>query len=286
VTRPLFEIRNLSKVFPNGNIALDCLNLEITEGQCLLVAGSNGSGKTILMRILAGLLDPSDGELLFCGEPLAKVLSRGTLGKGASGKVASDEVASKGGASKEAGKFGKGGNFRQELGIVFQDADAQFVGETAEEDVAFGPSNLALDKKEAEKRTREALTKTGLWEKRSFPPRRLSGGEKRRLAIAGVLAMNCRIIIMDEPFANLDWPGVVEVLRSIQSLKAEGKTLIILTHELEKVLALGDRLVILDRGRIRDDGKPAEVLDRLRPEYGVRDPRRSYTGVEDCSWLD
>jgi biotin transport system ATP-binding protein len=98
--------------------------------------------------------------------------------------------------------------------------------------------------------------------------------------------MNCRIIIMDEPFTNLDWPGVVQVLRSIQSLKAEGKTLAILTHELEKVLALGDRLVILDRGRIRDSGKPEEVLDRLRPEYGVRDPRRSYRSVEDCSWLD
>jgi biotin transport system ATP-binding protein len=254
-TFPLFEIRNLSKVFPDGNTALDCLNLEITEGQCLLVAGSNGSGKTILMRILAGLLDASDGELLFRGEPLAKAL-------------------------------GEVGNFRQELGIVFQDADAQFVGETAEEDVSFGPSNLALGKEEAARRTREALAKTGLWEKRKFPPRRLSGGEKRRLAIAGVLAMNCRIIIMDEPFANLDWPGVVQVLCSVQSLKAEGKTLIILTHELEKVLALGDRLIILDRGRIRDSGKPEEVLNRLRPDYGVRDPRRSYRSVEDCSWLD
>jgi biotin transport system ATP-binding protein len=126
----------------------------------------------------------------------------------------------------------------------------------------------------------------GLWEKRAFPPRRLSGGEKRRLALAGVLAMNCRIIIMDEPFANLDWPGVVQVLRSVEALKADGKTLIILTHELEKVLAMGDRLVILDRGRIRDSGKPEEVLDRLRPEYGVRDPRRAYSTVEDCSWLD
>ncbi|MDR2050007.1 MAG: energy-coupling factor ABC transporter ATP-binding protein [Treponema sp.] len=253
--RPLFLIRNLSKVFPNGNTALDGVDLEIAEGQCLLVAGSNGSGKTILMRILAGLADPSGGELLFRGAPLAKALE-------------------------------KAGNFRQELGIVFQDADSQFVGETVEEDVSFGPSNLALNKEEVEARTREALVKTGLWEKRTFPPRRLSGGEKRRLAIAGVLAMNCRIIIMDEPFANLDWPGVVQVLRGIEALKKDGKTLIILTHELEKALALGDRLVILDRGRIRDSGKPEEVLDRLRPEYGVRDPRRSYGTVEDCSWLD
>jgi biotin transport system ATP-binding protein len=257
---PLFEIRNLSKVFPGGNTALEGINLTIDEGRCLLVAGSNGSGKTILMRILAGLLDISGGEVLFRGEPLVKALGR-------------------------PGKGAFGGNFRQELGIVFQDADAQFIGETVEEDVSFGPSNLTLSREETEARTREALAKTGLWEKRNFPPRRLSGGEKRRLALAGVLAMNCRIIIMDEPFANLDWPGVVQVLRDIKALKTDGKTLIILTHELEKILALGDRLVILDRGRIRDDGKPEEVLDRLRPEYGVRDPRRAYNTVEDCSWL-
>lgn len=252
-TCPLFDIRNLSKVFPGGNIALDGVNLEITEGECLFIAGSNGSGKTILMRILAGLLDASGGELLFRGKPLAQALT---------------------GA----------GNFRQELGIVFQ--EAPFVGETVEEDVSFGPSNLALGKEEVRERTEEALARTGLLEKRSFAPRRLSGGEKRRLALAGVLAMNCRIIIMDEPFANLDWPGVVQVLRCVAALKAEGKTLIILTHELEKALALGDRLVILDRGKIRDGGKPEEVLDRLPPGCGVRDPRRSCRGVEDCSWLD
>ncbi|MDR1506312.1 MAG: energy-coupling factor ABC transporter ATP-binding protein [Treponema sp.] len=251
----LFEIRAVTKVFPGGVLALDRVNLEITEGECLVIAGSNGSGKTILMRILAGLAGASGGEVLFRGETLEKVLA-------------------------------KGKSFRQDLGIVFQDADAQFVGETAEEDVAFGPSNLSVSRQEVSARTREALVKTGLWEKRTFPPRRLSGGEKRRLAVAGVLAMNCRVIIMDEPFANLDWPGVVQVLHSIQAIKKDGKTLIILTHELEKSLALADRLVILDHGSIRDNGTPEAVLDRLKPEYGVRDPRHSYAAVGDCSWLD
>jgi biotin transport system ATP-binding protein len=241
VSAPLFELRGLRKVFPNGNIALDGINFEITEGECLLVAGSNGSGKTILMRILAGLLDATEGSVLF----------RGT----------------------------------EKRGIVFQDADAQFVGETVAEDTAFGPSNLDLKKPAIEKAVRDALEKTGLWEKRDFPPRRLSGGEKRRLAVAGVLAMGCKIIIMDEPFANLDWPGVIQVLSIIQELKKDGATLVILTHELEKVLALADRLLILDRGRIRDSGKPEEVLNRLKSDYGVRDPRHSCTTVEDCSWL-
>jgi biotin transport system ATP-binding protein len=97
--------------------------------------------------------------------------------------------------------------------------------------------------------------------------------------------MGCRIIIMDEPFANLDWPGVVQVLEILVSLKQAGKTLIVLTHELEKVLALADRLAILHRGLIRDEGSPAAVLGRLDGAWGVRDPRRNYQNLTDCSWL-
>jgi biotin transport system ATP-binding protein len=247
----LFELRGIAKVFPNGNRALDGIDLEISEGECLLIAGSNGSGKTVLMRILAALLEPSEGTALFRGKDL----------------------------------FLAGGTLRRELGIMFQDADAQFVGETAEEDIAFGPVNLGLAKNEVRERVEAALEKTGLMEKRTFPPRRLSGGEKRRLAVAGVLAMGCTTVIMDEPFANLDWPGVLQVLHIITQLKKDRSTLIILTHELEKVLALADRLAILHGGRIRDAGTPGEVLDRLNAEYGVRDPRHSYRNVEDCSWL-
>ena len=97
--------------------------------------------------------------------------------------------------------------------------------------------------------------------------------------------MGCETLIMDEPFANLDWPGVTQVLTIIRDLKAEGKTVIILTHELEKVLAFAGRLVILAGGRIQDQGKPEEVLDRLERAWGVRDPRRDYRNAGDCSWL-
>ena len=250
----LFKVRELQKEFP-GKKVLNGVNLDIVEGECLLVAGPNGSGKTILMRILSGLLDADGGTIYFRGEALETVLKRKSF-------------------------------FRRQLGIVFQDADNQFVGETVEEDAAFGPSNLGLNKTETENRVTSVLEKTGLADKRKLPPRRLSGGEKRRLAVAGILAMGCSIVIMDEPFANLDRPGVVQVLQIIQSLKKDGVTLIILTHELEKVLAFADRLVILHQGQIREDGKPEEVLDRLSDEYGIRDPRRSYLTVKDCSWLD
>ena len=251
----LFEVQGVQKEFPGGITALDGVDLAIYEGECLLVAGANGSGKTILMRIITGLVEPSGGTVFFRGEALENALKKNAL-------------------------------FRRQVGLVFQDAEAQFVGETVEEDAAFGPSNLNLSKAEIEARVTSALEKMGLTEKRKLHPRRLSGGEKRRLAVAGVLAMGCGIIIMDEPFANLDHPGVVQVLEIIQTLKQEGTTLIILSHELEKILAFADRLLILYRGRIREDGKPEEVLNRLRPEYGVRDPRRSYKTVKDCSWLE
>jgi biotin transport system ATP-binding protein len=253
-TAPLISAKNVSVRFPGSGTgfitALDRINLDIHRGEFLLLAGSNGSGKTVLMRCISGLMDFQEGAIFHQGVPL----ETGTL-------------------------------LRRELGLVFQDADAQILGETVGEDVAFGPENLGLSKEEVSRSVEAALRAVGLDLKRESPPRRLSGGEKRRLAVAGVLAMGCGTIIMDEPFANLDWPGVAQVLEVLTSLKQAGKTLIVLTHELEKVLALADRLVILHRGIIRDDGSPGEVLDRLDKEWGVRDPRRNYTNIKDCSWL-
>jgi biotin transport system ATP-binding protein len=209
---PLFSVKNAGKVFPpQGFQALSGINLDIYSGECLLIAGSNGSGKTLLMRILAGLLDPTEGEALFHGLPPAKCVNR----------------------------------LRREVGLIFQDPDAQILGETLEEDIAFGPKNLGFSREEIDQRVEAALRAFDLEGKRDFPPRRLSGGEKRRLAAAGILAMGCETVILDEPFANLDWPGVVQTLRIIEDLKKSGKTVILLTHELEKALALADRLVIL-----------------------------------------
>jgi biotin transport system ATP-binding protein len=250
---PILSVRDLSVRFGGTGpplTALDRVNLELREGEFLLLAGSNGSGKTLLMRCMAGLMEAQEGEVAFRGRPLGQVPS-----------------------------------LRRELGLVFQDAEAQILGETVEEDAALGPENLGCSREETARRVDAALAAVGLGARRDRPPRRLSGGEKRRLAVAGILAMGCRVIIMDEPFANLDWPGVVQVLEILASLKRGGTTLVVLTHELEKVLALADRLVILHRGLIRDDGNPAEVLDRLDPSWGVRDPRRICQTIADCSWL-
>ncbi|MCL2479234.1 MAG: energy-coupling factor ABC transporter ATP-binding protein [Treponema sp.] len=232
--------------------ALSGIDLDIYERECLLVAGANGSGKTLLMKILAGLIEPTGGEVYFRGNPLKKNISR----------------------------------LRNSVGLVYQDADSQILGETVEEDIRFGPENFKVPLHEIDRRLEENLSALDLAAKRDFPARHLSGGEKRRLAVAGILAMGCDVIIMDEPFANLDWPGVMQVLEIIVDLKKNQKTVIILTHELEKVLALADRLVILARGKIRDNGKPEDVLDRLEPAWGVRDPRRVYRNAGECTWLE
>ncbi|MDR3355735.1 MAG: energy-coupling factor ABC transporter ATP-binding protein [Spirochaetaceae bacterium] len=248
---PLFSIRRISKIFPSGHAALSGVDMEIEAGLCLVIAGANGSGKTVLMKIITGLADASSGEVFFEGVPLDRAVK----------------------------------SLRQSVGLVFQDADTQIIGETVAEDTALGPKNLKLPKNTVDERVSGAIKAAGLEGKADFPARSLSGGEKRRLAVAGILAMGCQTIIMDEPFANLDWPGVRSVLQIVAELKRDGKTVIILTHELEKTLAFADRLVIICGGRVVRDGEPEAVLDGLKPEYGVRDPRCVYRTVKDCSWL-
>jgi len=251
----LFSVKNISKFFPDASgtemfTALDNINLDIYEGQCLLISGSNGSGKTLLMRIIAGLMSPDAGEVFYRGIPMYDKKRK---------------------IRRETERC-----LRRELGLVFQDADSQIVGETVMEDVLFGPENLGFDSEKAKKAAEQALVFMGLDKRTNDSPRRLSGGEKRRLAVAGILAMGCGTVIMDEPFANLDWPGVVQTLKMINDLKISGKTIIILTHSLEKVLDRTDRLVIIHKGKICGDGFPGDILDSLDPVWGVRDPR-------DCS---
>ncbi|MCL2175661.1 MAG: energy-coupling factor ABC transporter ATP-binding protein, partial [Treponema sp.] len=166
------------------------------------MAGANGSGKSLLMSIIAGLEEPSSG----------------TVEK------------------------------NEKVGLVFQEPDAQILGETPREDIAFGPRNLGLSKEQILLSVEDALLQTGLQDKADFPSRSLSGGEKRRLAAAGVLAMNAEIIIFDEPYANMDFSGVVQVNRLFQKLISDGKTVIILTHELEKCMAFAQKFIVLFKG--------------------------------------
>ena len=236
------KITDLSKTFRTAagkTKALDNISLEIFEGDCVVVGGENGSGKSVLMSIIAGLEEGDAGAVL--------------------------EVAGR-------------------AGLVFQEAETQILGETPAEDIAFGPKNLGWKKEEVQAAVQDALEKTGLTDKADFPARFLSGGEKRRLAVACMLAMKLPTIILDEPYANLDFGGVKQVNALIRQLKAEGKTVVILTHEIEKCLGLADRFVVLFRGKKVFDGTPEEGLSHNLEEWNIRNPLVAYTKVEDLVW--
>ena len=236
------SINHLSKTFSTvagPKKALDDISLGIKEGECVVIGGENGSGKSVLMQIIAGLMDADkNSELSVDGR----------------------------------------------VGLVFQEAETQILGETPAEDIAFGPKNLGWKKEAVQTTVLDTLEKTGLTDKADFPARFLSGGEKRRLAVACMLAMKLPVIILDEPYANLDFGGVKQVNSLVRQLKTEGKTVIILTHELEKCLGLSNRLVVLFRGKKVFDGTPAEGLRQNLEQWNIRNPLQAYNKVEDLIW--
>lgn len=170
------------------------------------------------------------------------------------------------------------------VGLVFQEADSQILGETVEEDVSFGPKNQKKSKEEIKILVERALKEVGLFEKKDFPARFLSGGEKRRLAVACMLSMNLPVLIFDEPYANLDFTGVKQVNSLIRKLKEQGKTVIILTHELEKCLGFADKFLVLFRGDKVFEGSVEEGLKQNLEEWNIHNPIAQYNKISDLIW--
>lgn len=234
----VLEVQNINRTFANGTIALQDVSFSVKKGEFLVIGGKNGSGKSVLMSLIAG------------------------LDKQTSGTIKCDEV-----------------------GLVFQDANSQILGETPLEDVLFGLRNLKLKKQERLQKAEETLKQCGLFEKRDFQARVLSGGEKRRLAVAGILALDRDFIIFDEPFANLDLIGIKQVCAILKQLKEQNKTIIVLTHDLEKILGLADSFIILDSGKIKFNGTPEDGLKLNLEEYGIKNPLTTYNSVKDLFWI-
>jgi len=247
----MIEIKNLDHHYPDGTHALKGITLTIQKGEFLLICGPNGSGKTTLIRLISGLLKPTVGSIHVNGlNPI-------------------DD-------SREV---------RRLVGMVFQDPDSQIVGETVREDVAFGPENLGLPLKEITERVDWALRVMGLKDLSEKPCYLLSGGEKRRLSIAGMLAMKPQVILFDEPFSFLDYPGIQEVLKHMVNLHREGHTLVVTTHDVEKVVAHVDRIAIVHDGELKVAGPPEELMMKLQ-QFGIRPPCYALLGKEKVSWLE
>jgi biotin transport system ATP-binding protein len=245
----IITIAHLSHRFSDQGLGLDDVTLTIGSGEFVILAGPNGSGKSTLLKHLNGILSPSEGTILLKGRPVSEDLQRA----------------------------------RRLVGMVFQDADSQIVGETVWEDTAFGPQNLSFKKSIIQEKVQTALETVGLAHLAEKPPYLLSGGEKRRLAIAGVLAMDSQIIAFDEPFSNLDFPGTCQVLEQMIRLQQNGHTLIVATHELDRVYRLADRLIIMRNGRIVKDGVPKAVLADAAG-YGLKLPFMDASAPEKHPW--
>ena len=206
---------------------LSGVSLRVEAGSFISVIGPNGSGKSTLAKLLNGLYIPSSG--------IVEVDGLSTREKKNIPQI------------------------RRKVALLFQNPDNQIVGDTVEDDTAFGPENLGLDRDEITKRVEESLSKVGLLEKRKMSPNTLSGGEKARLGIAGVLALNPEVLVLDEATAMLDPEGRKEVMAILQDLwKYQGKTIILITHHPEETI-YGERIVVLDKGEIKLDGSVAEV---------------------------
>lgn len=225
---PLIEVRNLRFRYPDGVAALQGVDFRLAPGETVALFGANGSGKTTFLLHLVGLLR-GEGEIRVCGRTLTK--------------------------QKETVAFVRG-----KVGVLFQDSDDQLFMPTVAEDVAFGPLNMGLDVEEVDRRVAEALARVGMEALGERAPHHLSAGQKRRVALAGVLAMNPEIILLDEPGTYLDPParnGLVEMLASL------GQAKIMVTHDVALARALASRAVFFDQGRIAAEGAVEEIARRF-----------------------
>lgn len=229
--------------------ALDDIFLNIPEGQFIGVIGHTGSGKSTLMQHLNGLMKATSGHIYYKGKDIdAKDFDQREL--------------------------------RSKVGLVFQYPEHQLFEADVFSDVCFGPKNLGLDKDEIEKRARDALSRVGISEELyKQSPFELSGGQKRRVAIAGVLAMQPEILILDEPTAGLDPRGRREILDQIRQLQKEtGMTILLVSHSMEDVAEYVDRIVVMNRGKIIYDNTPRKIFRRYREleEIGLGAPQITY----------
>lgn len=218
--------------------ALDGLTAEFDDRGFVLLLGRNGSGKTTLLRHTNALLLPDEGRVTVGGVP-------------------TDEDAE---------------NARRRVGMVFQDAASQIVAETVRDDIAFGPENLGLDRDEVRRRVEEASAAVGAEPFLDRPPYELSGGELRRVALAGVLAMRPDVLALDEPLSDLDYEGERAVVGRVVEANDDGKTVIVATHDAEPFVEHATRAVVLEDGRVAEDGPPDELFSRGLEGYGVRTP--------------
>ena len=227
----MLEVKNLRYSYNSNYQALKGVSLKVDRGDMVALLGKNGAGKSTLFLHLNGIYEPDEGQVFIDGEEL-KYDKKSLL------------------------------KFRQKVGIVFQNPDDQIFAPTVEEDVAFGPLNLGLSMEEVQDRVTEALERVGMSGFEKTAPHHLSGGQKKRVAIAGILAMKPEIMVLDEPTAGLDPQGVVDLSVLLNELNDEGITIIISTHEVDLVPNYANKVFVLVDGKLIGEGTPKEIFSK------------------------
>ena len=225
----MLEVKNIKYSYTKDYQALKGVSLKVEKGEMVALLGKNGAGKSTLFLHLNGIYEPDEGQVFIDGEEL-KYDKKSLL------------------------------KFRQKVGIVFQNPDDQIFAPTVEEDVAFGPLNLKLPMEEVQKRVTESLARVGMSGFEKKAPHHLSGGQKKRVAIAGILAMKPEIMVLDEPTAGLDPQGVRGLSKLLKELNEEGITLIISTHEVDLVPNYAKKVFVMVDGLLVAEGTPKEIF--------------------------
>ena len=233
----LLKTDHLTHAFGSEDTGIFDICLTVARDDFIVLAGRNGCGKTTLIRHFNGLLMPDTGRVLLNGQDIQKDLTFA----------------------------------RKKIGMVFQDPDTQIIADSVFDETAFGPENLNMSREKINNSVDRALNMLDLGHLRDRNPATLSGGEKRRLVIAGILVMEPDLIIFDEPFANLDYPSILSVLKLCKQLHQSGHAIIMTTHDVAPVITLATRMVVMDKGRIKEDGDPISLAPCLE-SYGVKNP--------------
>lgn len=244
MTKKIIETENLSYTYPDGTSALHNIDIEIEDGERVAIVGSNGAGKSTLFSHFNGITEPTSGVIKIEGKPILY-------------------------EKKELLQV------RQKVGMVFQNPDDQLFAPTVVEDVAFGPMNLGLSDDEVDERVEESLKMVGMEGLGKKAPHHLSGGQKKRVAIAGILAMKPEIMVLDEPTTGLDPKGVEQVMEILYKLNKEDMSIIIASHDVEMVTQFADKIFVLHNGTIIGQGTPEEIFNNydLLKEAHLRPPK-------------
>ncbi|WP_107841411.1 energy-coupling factor ABC transporter ATP-binding protein [Metasolibacillus meyeri] len=229
MTNPYFDLQQVSHIYTDGTHALTDITLTLPKGKKIALLGHNGAGKSTLFQHLNGILQPTTGTISFCGQPLSY--------------------------NKKANQ-----KLRQQVGIVFQDADNQLFAGTVKQDIAFGPLNLGWSMEKIEEKIAWAVTQTEVEDLLDKPIHFLSMGQKKRVAIAGILAMEPSVLLLDEPTAGLDNYYAAQILRCLKKLENSERTILLATHDIQLAYEWADQIIVMEAGKIIYNGDPIALF--------------------------